>query len=64
MPNVLITCPATGQPICTELYIDKKTFEAANFQGNRVQCPHCGQQYTWGKKEAYLEGDEPKSRRA
>lgn len=64
MPNVLITYPATGQPICTEMYIDKKTFEAANFQGDPVQCPQCGQQHTLGKKEAYLEGDELKSSRA
>jgi hypothetical protein len=60
MPNVMVTCPVTGKPISTELHVDKKTFEAAKIQGNRVQCPHCGQQPAWGKQEAYLEGEEPK----
>jgi hypothetical protein len=41
------------------MHLDKKTFDAANFLGNQVQCPHRGQQHMWSKKEAYLEGDEP-----
>ena len=64
MPDVMVMCPVTGKPVRTEMHLDKKTFENAHFQGNRVQCPHCGRQHPWGKKEAYLEGDEPKERRA
>jgi hypothetical protein len=64
MPNILVTCPVTGKPILTEMHMDQMTFEAAQFQGNRVQCPHCGQRHPWGKEEAYLEGEEPKEIRA
>ena len=62
MPAILITCPATGKPVDTGIYLDTLSFEnpATIMEQNIVVCPHCGQQHTWDKKDAYPEGQQPK----
>ncbi len=63
MPAIFITCPATGKAVDTGLFLDKATFEnpATTLEHNTLLCPHCGRQHTWGKKEAYAEGEQPRT---
>lgn len=62
MPAIFITCPTTGKPVDTGIYLDSQTFNnpATTMEHNTLECPHCGQRHTWGKKEAYPEGEDPK----
>jgi hypothetical protein len=62
MPEVLITCPASGEAINTGIAVSKEVFHDPKtiMSQNVVSCPHCNQRHLWGKKDAYLEGDKPK----
>lgn len=61
MPRVMFRCPATGKPVYTGIDMDKKSFDAATFQGQIFgPCPECQNNHQWDKKNAYLEEEENK----
>ena len=62
MPEVMITCPASGKPVNTGIAVSKEVFGDPKtvMSQNVVSCPHCNQTHLWDKKDAYLEGDKPK----
>jgi len=58
MPQVMINCPKTGNPISTQMNMDQRSFDTATLSQNSVDCPECRQTHTWDKKDAFLEGEE------
>lgn len=60
MAMVLIRCPNTGKPLATGIGMDPGSFASSTLLNNTVgPCPHCGQNHTWSKKDAWLEGAQP-----
>ena len=56
MPRVMIKCSKTGKPVDTGMVFDKASFESSNLINNTIgRCPHCGENHTWNKEDAYLE---------
>jgi hypothetical protein len=59
MARIMIKCPETGKPLFAGMYVPKELFEVASFTNNTMKdCPHCGQDHTWEKKDAWIEEDE------
>jgi len=63
MPRVLIKCPNTGKDVPTNSMMRPETFQQAQITRNTFRCPACGEIHTWAKKDAFLEGEPPKSSR-
>ena len=61
MPQVLIECPTTKQPVYTGLDMDARTWATATVERNSIQCPHCPEMHTWSMKDAWVEG-QPRRR--
>jgi hypothetical protein len=59
MPEVLIDCPSTGNPVPTGIAMSEELFASTTMRGNSVRCPHCQQMHTWDKEDAYLEEEKP-----
>ena len=62
MPTVLITCPICGKSIDTGIALSREAFHDPKtvMENNVTKCPHCHQMHTWGKKDAFLEGEQSK----
>jgi predicted nucleic acid-binding Zn-ribbon protein len=60
MPEIMIKCPKTKKEVCTGMKMDKADFETSTLPDNNMimHCPHCGENHTWGKEEAYLVDSE------
>jgi len=58
MGQVMIKCPTTGKSLSTGMAMDEQSFESAQLINNVVgACPHCGQNHTWSKPDAWVEND-------
>ncbi|KAB2939953.1 MAG: hypothetical protein K8F92_09570 [Hyphomicrobium sp.] len=56
MGAIMIRCPATNELIPVGIDTDKDSFLGLpEVQAAPVQCPACGGQHTWSKKDAILE---------
>ena len=60
MPELLITCPNTNRSVETGIAMPKGPIADDTFQGNQVQCPHCGDTHAWSSTDVYFPGDPPK----
>ena len=59
MARVMFTCPATGNPVYTEIEMDQRSFDAVSFQGQIFgPCPECQNNHQLDKKSMYLEEEE------
>jgi hypothetical protein len=59
MPQVMINCPMSGQPLPTGLSAaNRRMLAGLNLENVRVQCPHCGLTHDVVKNEAFLEGEQ------
>lgn len=56
--RVTIKCPVTGKPVYTGMSMDPETFRKKSFEETKLVCPHCGQEHTWDKRNAYLNTEE------
>ena len=56
MPEIMIKCPKTQKEVCTGMKMDKADFETSKLPNNNMimHCPHCGENHTWDKEDAYL----------
>jgi hypothetical protein len=54
MAEVMIECPKTHKYLAVGITMDAGSFKASVFEGNRVRCPHCGEEHVWGSKDARL----------
>ena len=61
MPAVMIKCPRTLRPVCTGVEADLSNFNGLLDVASRIRCPHCGDDHTWWKREAWL-ADQPSNR--
>ena len=56
LPQILITCPITGEPAATGLTSDTESFGGEIFIEKYLSaCPACGAGHTWNKEDAYLD---------
>lgn len=55
MAIIMIKCPKTGKDISTGMAMDKASFQSSSLSQNITSCPHCGNQHTWDKKDAWLQ---------
>lgn len=62
MPAVMIRCPISGKPIDTGIALNRESFDDPNtvMENNVTSCPYCQQMHTWGKQDAFLEGEQQK----
>lgn len=62
MPALMIRCPTSGKPVDTGIALSKDAFHDPRtvMDNNETSCPHCQQIHIWGKKDAFLEGEQPK----
>ena len=54
MSAVMITCPKTERAISTGIETDEYSFEQIADVLCSAQCPLCGLDHTWWKREAWL----------
>lgn len=54
MAAVVIKCPTTGKEVNTGMDIDQASWETMTLTNNSVQCPYCGKNHTWSKRDAKL----------
>jgi len=58
MGPVMIKCPKTEKPLDTGIHMDKVSFESGTLEHNTIgPCPHCGENHTWSKEDAWLADD-------
>ncbi len=62
MPAVMIRCPTSGKTIDTGIALSRNAFDDPEcvMEDNVTSCPHCQQLHTWGKQDAFLEGEQEK----
>jgi hypothetical protein len=53
--HVMIRCAESGEGVPAGVRIDAATFKTSNLGDQTVRCPHCGQEHTWSKKDAWIE---------
>jgi transcriptional regulator with XRE-family HTH domain/endogenous inhibitor of DNA gyrase (YacG/DUF329 family) len=53
--RVMIRCPQTGKPVFTGTELTRQQWDRTEFEGMRVNCPHCHSPHVWSKSNAYLE---------
>jgi hypothetical protein len=51
----MIRCPKTGRSISTEIETEVSDFERLPYVEAELHCPHCGQNHTWTRREAWLQ---------
>lgn len=61
MARVMIQCPRTGRAVFTGIAMNAASFESSTLLRNTLRCPACGEDHTWDKKDAHLEGQEPQA---
>lgn len=61
MARVMIQCPKTGRAVFTGIAMNAASFESSTLLRNTLRCPACGEDHTWDKKDAHLEGQEPQA---
>jgi hypothetical protein len=54
MSLVMIKCPHTARPISTGIEVDDSQFILLPDVLMRCDCPVCGMNHTWWKREAWL----------
>lgn len=59
MNRIFIKCPTTGKLVFTGFAMDPAIFEMSPVEQNPIQCPACGKEHQWQKKDAIFEKDEP-----
>ena len=57
MPQVMITCPDSGEPVYTGLNLDWFSLDALDLGENSFKCPDCGKVHAWTKSDAFLRAD-------
>lgn len=55
MGTVMIRCPKTGRSVSTEIETEVSDFERLPYVEAELHCPHCGQNHTWTRREAWLQ---------
>jgi hypothetical protein len=55
MSHVMIRCPHTGRAVATGVETDNSTFDRIPDVLMHVQCPLCGLEHSWWKREAWLQ---------
>jgi hypothetical protein len=59
MPELLITCPSTGELFSTGMSMEKQAFERSNLVNALAgPCPHCGQMHPWRKEDVRFEDEQ------
>jgi hypothetical protein len=53
--HVMIRCAESGESVPAGVSIDAATFKTSTLSDQTVRCPHCGQEHTWSKKDAWIE---------
>jgi hypothetical protein len=52
----MIRCPKTGFLVNTGVSVGSQAdYDNNNWENCKAGCPHCGQNHTWSKKDAFLE---------
>jgi hypothetical protein len=59
MPDILIRCPETGEPVQTGLDTETIIFESLPSFVLPLHCPLCGRTHYWEPKDAWVEGSDP-----
>jgi hypothetical protein len=54
MASVMIVCPETRREIYTGIETDEASFARLPDVLSRTQCPVCGEEHVWTKKNAWL----------
>ncbi len=62
-PQLLITCPSTGEPVSTGVGMERSDFDAVDIEGREFGCPACGETHIWQKSEAFFDPDDPAGQR-
>jgi hypothetical protein len=52
--SLLVRCPSTSKLNDTGQTIAEELWPAAKVKTQKVQCAHCGQVHSWGKKDVIL----------
>jgi hypothetical protein len=60
MSMIVIRCPHTGRDVSTGIEIDRTSFDLLPDILVRSNCPDCGMQHAWWKREAKLAGEDGK----
>lgn len=59
MNEVMIRCPATGEPMATGLIMSVESLANSKLKNNTSgPCPHCGELHVWDIEEAWIKGEE------
>jgi hypothetical protein len=59
MNEVLISCPATGEPMATGIIMSAESLANSKLKNNTTgPCPHCGELHVWDVEDAWIEGEE------
>lgn len=59
MNEVMISCPATGEPMETGIIMSAESLANSKLKNNTTgPCPHCGELHVWDVEEAWIKGEE------
>jgi hypothetical protein len=59
MPDLMIRCPKTQEPMPTGILMNRQSLENSKLANNvSGPCPHCGELHTWNLEDAWLDEEE------
>jgi hypothetical protein len=53
--RVMVRCAESGEGVPTGMRIDRASFKTSNRRERTFQCPHCFQEHSWSKDDAWIE---------
>lgn len=54
MPDLMVRCPDTGEPILLHLTVTREAFDEVIDKVGTVYCSHCRQTHKWFRKDVYF----------
>jgi hypothetical protein len=53
--HVMVRCAVSGEGVPTGMRVDPASFKTSDLGEQTFTCPHCLQEHTWSKEDAWLE---------